>query len=234
MRTAGIVCVLLGTALIAVAFEGDRWDKFSTGAAAVGEAETTFVSPTECHNAHAVYRTDVKNDHELPPDHIPAANHVYPSDMAKWPVPEGKYTRQTPRSGREKEWFELTGQVVLAKCEEDGDIHIQLVDPDGKGKVNVVVEIPVKQYVEESPWDEIRTKVFSWSTAKFPFKTKGSHPLTLHKQPIIIVVGHAFWDGMHHLKDGKPNRRKDGDVAVWEIHPVMELYVRTKESLGLK
>jgi hypothetical protein len=187
---------------------------------AVQHPETVFLSPTECQNQHAVYRILVKNDDELPPDHIPLDHKIRPSDMAAWPVPKGKFTQKTPRSGKEKEWWELTGRVVLAKAEEDGDIHLQLEDADGKGKVQVVVEVPVGQ-----PWDEIRTEIFSWTTAKFPFKTASSHPLTLKVKPLVRVEGMAFLDAMHAVKDGPPNRRKDGITCVFELHPIMTLEI---------
>src|SRR5689334_12798461 len=105
-------------------------------AARAAETEVVFVSPTECHGEHGVYRWDVKTDHEVPPDTIPAANKVKPSDIGKWAPPRGVITKQTPRSGREKEWFEVTGKVTLVKVEEDGDLHIQLVDADGSSNVN--------------------------------------------------------------------------------------------------
>jgi hypothetical protein len=195
------------------------------------DADVVFVSATACQGAHGVYRWDVKTDHEVPPDTIPAANKVKPSDIGKWPPPRGVITKQTPRSGREKEWFEVTGKVTLVKAEEDGDLHIQLVDADGDSKVNVVVEVPVRQHAEESPWDSIRETVFGWTKTKFPFKTRSSKKLVLKKNPVIRVEGKAFFDATHADKGATavPNRRKDvpagEEVTVWEIHPVMVLTV---------
>jgi hypothetical protein len=182
------------------------------------ETEVTFLSPTECSGEHGVYRWGVKTDHEAPPDAIPAANKLKPSDIAAWPEPTGKITTHTPRSGREKDWFEIT--------EPDGDLHIQLVDADGSSPLNVVVEIPVKQFPGEDPWSELRTTAFSWSNAQFPFKTTSGEKLTLTKHPAIRVQGKAFFDATH--KGTMPNRRKDEpgmEVTVWEIHPVMSLEV---------
>jgi hypothetical protein len=133
----------------------------------------------------------------VPPDTIPAANKVKPSDIGKWPAPRGVITRTTPRSGREKEWFEVTGKVTLVKAEDDGDLHIQLVDADGSSNVNVVVEVPVKQLVGVSPWDDIRKTVFGWTKTKFPFTIRGSKKLTLSKTPVIRVEGKAFFDAIH-------------------------------------
>jgi hypothetical protein len=196
------------------------------------EPEVQFVSEVECRGEHAVYRVDVKNDLEAPPDTISASNQIKPSDMGNWPAPRGVITKSTPRSGREKEWFAVTGQVVLVKAEADGDLHIQLVDKDGASKVNVVVEVPVKQLVGESPWDKIRTTVFGWTKAHFPFTIRSDLKLEPKgKYPVIRVEGKAFFDATHAGKtNGKlTNRRTDAgkgeEVAVWEIHPVMVLTV---------
>jgi len=189
---------------------------------AAQQIEVTFVSPTECDLAHGAYRWDVKTDQELPPDTIPDTNKVKPSDIAQWPPLQGKVTMHTPRSGREKDWFEVTGKVVLVRAEADGDLHIQLKDADGQSDIMVVVEIPVKQHTGESPWDESRTQVFGWSKTKFPFTLTSDRQLDLIKTPIIRVQGKAFFDAMH--KGATPNRRKsDPNVTVWEIHPVMTL-----------
>jgi hypothetical protein len=190
------------------------------------ETEVTFLSPTECSGEHGVYRWGIKTDHEVPPDAIPAANKLKPSDIAAWPEPTGKITTHTPRSGREKDWFEVTGKVSLVRAEADGDLHIQLVNADGSSQVNVVVEIPVKQFPGEDPWSELRTTAFGWTTARFPFKTTSGEKLTLMKHPVIRVQGKAFFDATH--KGTTPNRRKDEpdmEVTVWEIHPVMTLEV---------
>jgi hypothetical protein len=195
------------------------------------ETEVVFQSETQCQGDHGVYRWDVKTDHEVPPETIPEANKVKPSDIGKWAPPKGVITKQTPRSGREKEWFEVTGKVALVKAEEDGDLHIQLVDADGSSNVNVVVEVPVRQHTGLSPWDEIRKEVFGWTSTTFPFSTTSSKPLTLKKKPVIRVEGKAFFDATHagHGAGAVPNRRKDvpagEEVTVWEVHPVMVLTV---------
>jgi hypothetical protein len=218
-KTSWAVLIPAATLLSVLALQG------------AADTEVVFVSATECQGAHGVYRWDVKTDHEVPPDTIPAANKVKPSDIGKWPPPRGVITKQTPRSGREKEWFEVIGKVTLVKAEEDGDLHIQLVDADGDSKVNVVVEVPVRQQVGESPWDSIREEVFSWTKTKFPFRTKSSEKLILKKNPVIRVEGKAFFDATHAGKGpgAVPNRRKDvpagEEVTVWEIHPVMVLTV---------
>jgi hypothetical protein len=54
------------------------------------------------------------------PRNIPADHRVTPADIAAWERPEAKVTTRTPRVGREKEWFELTGEVVLVKADRTG------------------------------------------------------------------------------------------------------------------
>ena len=51
----------------------------------------------------------------------------------------------------EEKWYALTGRVVDAKVEADGDIHLALQDADGKNAGTVSAEIPVGP-----KWCEIR------------------------------------------------------------------------------
>jgi hypothetical protein len=186
----------------------------------------TFFSADDSDGAHGVYRWDVKIDMEAPPDVIPDDHKVKPSTIGDWAAPKGKITGKTPRSGREKEWWEVTGKVVLMKAEDDGDLHIQLCDADNADSVQVVVEVPVRQFAAESPWTEIRTEAFTWTDVNFPLTFSGSKMFTLNKKPVIKVEGKAFFDATHRKKD-MPNRRNntDKEIAVWEIHPVMRLEV---------
>ena len=43
----------------------------------------------------------------------------------------------------EQKWYALTGRIVDAKVEADGDIHLALQDADGKNAGTVSAEIPV-------------------------------------------------------------------------------------------
>ena len=126
----------------------------------------------------------------------------------------------TPRAGKETEWFEVTGRVTLVRAEADGDFHIQLVDADGGSDVNVVVEVPVGDR-----WCSIRQTVMSWGKHQPPFTVRSSNQLTLIKKPIVKVVGKAFYDAAHAGKDTTGNRRPvtSQAVTIWEIHPVMTL-----------
>jgi hypothetical protein len=184
----------------------------------------TFGSPTECQNAHGVWRWAAKTDLMVPPASMAPGSHVRPSDIAAWEAPDREIRSRSPRTGRELKWYALTGRVVQVKAEEDGDLHIELVDVDNPHSVHVVVEIPLDRHGGQTPWNAIRQTVFGWSDQRFPFETRTGHKLPLHDHPVIQVVGQAFYDAEH--TGPEPNRRRQTEhVAVWEIHPVMSLYV---------
>jgi len=66
--------------------------------------------------------------------------------------------------------------------------------------------------------------VFSWTRTRFPFHTSSAKKLNVTDPPIITVIGNAFFDIGHSLKDQSKNRRSHlPDHAAWEIHPVMKL-----------
>ena len=119
----------------------------------------------------------------------------------------------------EEKWYAVTGRVVDAKVEADGDIHLALQDADGKNAGTVSAEIPVGP-----KWCEIRQIVFGWATQKFPFTVKSVHDLTI-AEPVVTVTGKAFDDIAHAPADHSNRRRTPKDYAVWEIHPVMKLEV---------
>jgi hypothetical protein len=176
--------------------------------------------------AHSDYRWDVKTDKETSP---PFVTSVKPSDIAAWPGPGGIFNKNSIRQGKEKKWFVLTGRVKSLRIEPDGDLHIQLADENADARgVNVVVAIPYGD-----PWCGIRKQVFSWTTRKFPFKTRGVK-LKLTHNPIISVTGKAFYDAAQAARgDTTLNVRRRTTskghrappVTIWEIHPVMNLRV---------
>jgi hypothetical protein len=43
--------------------------------------------------------------------------------------------------------------------------------------------------------------------------------------PIITVIGKAFWDVGHAPKDQSNRKSHQPGYAAWEIHPVMALHV---------
>jgi hypothetical protein len=56
------------------------------------------------------------------------------------------------------------------------------------------------------------------------FHTSSAKKLNVTNPPIVTVVGKAFFDIGHSLKDQKANRRSHlPGYAAWEIHPVMKL-----------
>jgi len=72
---------------------------------------------------------------------------------------------------------------------------------------------------------EIRQTVFGWTTQKFPFGVKTAHTLKIREPHVITVTGKAFYDIGHAPADHSNRRSTPKGYAVWEIHPVMALYV---------
>jgi hypothetical protein len=100
----------------------------------------------------------------------------------------------------EQKWYALTGRVVDAKVEADGDIHIALQDANGDGVGTVSAEIPV-----DPKWCEIRQIVFGWTSQKFPVQRQ-NHTLKIHEPHVITVTGKAFYD-IGHAPADHSNRR---------------------------
>ena len=101
----------------------------------------------------------------------------------------------------EEKWYALTGRVVDAKVEAEGDIHIALEDATGNNVGTVSAEIPVGP-----KWCEIRQTVFDWTTQKFLFSVKTAHALKIREPHIITVTGKAFYD-IGHAPANHSNRR---------------------------
>src|SRR5437870_1039062 len=137
------------------------------------KVEVVYRSPVSCTANHGVWRWDVKTDQEEPPTVIANDHQVDICTMSaspnvgyEWGVPDEKFDAKTPRVGREKEFFQVCGQVTLVKAESDGDLHVQLRDVSGRYAdcAEVVVEVPVGKR-----WNQMREEVFRWTTASFPF-----------------------------------------------------------------
>jgi hypothetical protein len=76
----------------------------------------------------------------------------------------------------------------------------------------------------DAPWCPIRKAVCSWTNAKFPFRTDQQWGFYLLRRPVVTVIGKAFYDIDHSVKNPRRNRRNyDSSLAVWEIHPAMRL-----------
>jgi len=188
------------------------------------EAPTvTFVSPCECIGFHGKNRWVAKADLTPVPLDKSVIQSVMPSQIYAWEGlgPDVELTGTSEeRLPAEQKWYALTGRVVDAKVEADGDIHIALQDANGDGVGTVSAEIPVGP-----KWCEIRQTVFSWTTQKFPFNVKTAHTLKIREPHIITVTGKAFYDIGHAPADHSNRRSTPKEYAVWEIHPVMALHV---------
>jgi len=183
----------------------------------------TFVSPCECIGFHGKNRWVTKTDAAPVPSDKSAIQSVTPSQIYAWEGlgPDVELTGTTEeRMPAEQRWYALTGRVVDAKVEADGDIHISLQDANGKGVGTVSAEIPVGP-----KWCEIRQTVFGWTTQKFPFSVKTAHTLKIHEPHVITVTGKAFYDIGHAPADHSNRRNSPKHYAVWEVHPVMALHV---------
>jgi hypothetical protein len=138
--------------------------------------EVTFVSPCECIGFHGKNRWVSKTDLSPVPPDTSAIQSVTPSQIYAWEGlgPDVELTATTERMPSEQKWYALTGRIVDAKVEADGDIHIALVDATGNNAGTVSAEIPV-----DPKWCEIRQTVFGWTKQKFPFNVKTAHALKL-------------------------------------------------------
>jgi hypothetical protein len=183
----------------------------------------TFVSPCECIAFHGVNRWVAKTDLTPVPSDQSAIQAVTPSQIYAWEglPPDVDMTDYTEaRMPAEQKWYALTGRVVDAKVEADGDIHLALQDADGKNTGTVSAEILVGPKC-----CEIRQIVFGWTKQRFPFAVKTAHTLKINEPHIVTVIGKAFYDFAHAPADHSNRRRTPKDYAVWEIHPVMKMEV---------
>ncbi len=190
-------------------------------------------SPCSCRGQHGEFRWRAKTESDVPPARLARDHEVRPSDIGAWRGPGGEFVASTPRRGREREWYALTGRIVRLKLEPDGDLHVQLADvgtgtgPRGRDAVEVVAEVPYGE-----AWCEIRRALFALTSTRFPLETVRGRTLRLKRQPVVRVVGRAFYDAAHSGDDTTLNRRERNDgraVAVWEIHPVMALSIASEK-----
>ena len=173
------------------------------------------------------FRWAVKTDTTTPPKS--GIKKVTPTTISHWPDlapdPQTKtYQHDAPRFPAETKWYELTGRLTRIRADSDGDLHIQLQDANGTNhSVNVIVEVP-----DGSPWCGVRSNAFSLTQEQPPLDAPDELTL-LRTNAVIRVVGRPFYDGQHAVTGHKPNRRmgadKDRNVAIWEIHPVMDLQI---------
>ena len=154
--------------------------------------EVTFVSPLECVGFHGKNRWVAKTDLTPVPLDKSAIQSVTPSQIyaREGLGPDVDLTQYTEaRMASEQKWYALTGRIVDAKVEADGDIHIALVYATGNNAGTVSAEIPVGR-----KWCEIRQTVFGWTTQNFPFGVKTAHTLKIREPHVIRVTGKAFYE----------------------------------------
>jgi hypothetical protein len=190
---------------------------------AAAAPDVFFVSPSECQGFHGKNRWVTNTDLTPVPSDKSAIQSVTPSQIYAWEGlgPNVELTGTTEeRIPAEQKWYALTGRVVDAKVEADGDIHVALQDANGNNVGTVSAEIPVGP-----KWCEIRQTVFGWTAQKFPFNVKTAHTLKIHEPHVITVTGKAFYDIGHAPADHSNRRSTPKGYAVWEIHPVMKLEV---------
>jgi hypothetical protein len=212
----GRACVLLAFAASAV-----------SGQNKTSDPDVEFTASCSCALCHGSHRWSVKTEVARPPASIPASHQLTPSFFRKWKGPGGKFPKDSPRTGKEREWFALTGEVRWVRIEDDGDIHLQLADLGADSDAKTAsVEVPNGQ-----PWCAIRDQIFALTGAAFPIRFSNNKDLPLKTTAVITVIGKAFYDVEN---DGGNTSANDRDGAgksrttVWEIHPVMKATIRTR------
>lgn len=185
------------------------------------KSKVTFVSPCECEGNHGIARWAAKTDPTEPPTNTNEIHLITPGQMFGWKGPGGNIPRGKGRTAEENQWYALTGKLKTLRVEEDGDLHMVLVDTNAATPFEVVAEIPLGER-----WCALRQTVFSWTDAVFPLST-GRKPFRLVQQPTITLIGRAFYDTDHSLETKGNQRNYKSDLSVWEIHPVMMLKVGT-------
>ena len=191
---------------------------FATFSTTQAKPVVTFTSPCSCEGNHGVSRWAAKTDTALPPANSSNIKQTTPADMFVWQGIGGGVTQRSRRLIAEENWFSVTGRVEKVRIEDDGDVHIELRNADGRPG-GIVVELPLGE-----TWCAMRKMVFSWTDVRFPVSPGRDDKFALLQHPVVTVVGKAFYDIDHSGNDTRSNRRNyDPSLAVWEIHPIMRL-----------
>jgi hypothetical protein len=96
--------------------------------------EVIFISPCECQGFHGKHRWIAKTDLTPVPLDKSAIQSVTPSQIYAWEglAPDVDLASMVEaRMPSEEKWYALTGRIVDAKVEADGDIDIALEDATG-------------------------------------------------------------------------------------------------------
>lgn len=120
------------------------------------------------------------------------------------------------------------------RAQADGDIHFALEDASGRSKGMILAEVPVG-----AQWCPLRKVVFSWTKKGTNFKPfqAPTGAMSLRGNPVVIVVGKAFFDGHHAKKNPLANRNVTntaGVLAAWEIHPVEDIRFEVRRAIPVR
>src|SRR5205807_9433924 len=121
-----------------------------------------FTSPCTCEGNHGVSRWAAKTDTALPPANSSNIKQITPADMFVWQGIGGGVTQRSRRLIAEENWFSVTGRIEKVRIEDDGDVHIEMKNVDGRPG-GIVVELPLGER-----WCALRKMAFAWTDVRFP------------------------------------------------------------------
>src|SRR4051812_8514410 len=181
------------------------------GAFALTAAQKRVViAPCDCTGMTGEARWPAKTDAQPAPLVTTAIPRVTPADICALPAPSESVTGA--RIPAEQKWYALVCRIDKMMLEKDGDLHIEVVNTDGRPG-RVVVELPCGE-----TWCEMRKHVIEWTRANSVLQRGKLKPVSPHN---VTVFGKAFYD-TDHAKKGT-NQRNGSDAAAWEIPPVMKV-----------
>jgi hypothetical protein len=126
---------------------------------------------------------------------------------------------------KEGDMISVEAFLYRARCQKDGDFHLEIGVTDKKGSHCLIVEVPDP---EETAEDGLKERVVGVRQA-LDSLDQGIFSGTASAVPVKIT-GQFFLDA-HHIGAGDPggNRgTKHCATNVWEIHPVTDLEVRSQ------
>lgn len=180
----------------------------------------------DCNPPH--YRWDVKTDTALAGR--PTTRATIPEILTQWTIPPlGPSHRCAPRAGREQNVYVVQGWIRrIERSKDDGDWHIELTaGPRSSPDSCIVVEIPLGALGE----------VFARARRQLDALLAGrklDKDGDLRTPLAVSITGAAFFDGQHRktsrkrdVPDGGHGRCNTSLRALWELHPVYDVRVRS-------
>src|SRR5437868_11042928 len=149
-----------------------------TSSSTHAKAVVTFTSPCTCEGNHGVSRWAAKTDLAEPPPGNANIKSITPAQMSAWQGIGGGVTQRSRRLIAEENWFSVTGRVEKVRIEDDGDVHIELRNVDGRPG-GIMVELPLGE-----TWCAMRKMVFSWTDAQFPISPGKADEFELTQHPV--------------------------------------------------